>query len=59
MADSPKCRECRDKGVEAQTYKVAGKGAFKCHECGGIFSRDYFNEQEFLWKEKQVWGVSK
>ena len=50
MADSPKCPACLEIGIMAQTYRVAGKGAFKCHECNKAFSIDQFKPIDFTWK---------
>ena len=37
MADSPKCLLCVGQGKSGQTYKVAGKSYFKCHDCKHLY----------------------
>ena len=51
MPDSPKCLTCVDKGRIGQTYKMAGKPFFQCHDCGLVYERSSFDEEAFLWKD--------
>lgn len=51
VPDSPKCPTCFEKGILAQTYKIAGRASFKCQLCKLITNRDGLDSREFEWKE--------
>ena len=50
MPSSPKCPTCLSKGLIAQTYKIAGKQKYQCHDCKRIYDHMEFEEKDFLWK---------
>ena len=51
MPDSPKCLDCLDSGRTGQTYKIAGKASFQCHDCKVIYTAISFEPEAFEWKE--------
>lgn len=54
--DSPKCQDCLFNGKLGQTYKIAGRRAYQCHDCGVIYDQSSFEEIEFKWKtDKAAW----
>lgn len=62
MSDSPRCLKCFDTGKNGQTYKMSGRGLFKCHDCGDIYHHASFEPIEFKWRtdpdEWKVWHKS-
>lgn len=56
LPDSPKCGLCFESGVISQTYKLAGRGQFKCQTCGRLTSALGLDSRELLWKEQpETW----
>lgn len=49
--DSPKCPKCLSRGSAEQTYRVMGKGVFKCLSCKETFPTGAFSEIELKWRE--------
>lgn len=55
--DSPKCLECFKKGFIGQTFKIAGRGLYKCHDCGKLYHQAEFQPIEFVWKsDPETWN---
>lgn len=59
MADCPKCPTCKDKGLDSNTYKMAGKPMVKCGTCKNLFSLGMFEDFAFNWKAQEVKELAK
>ena len=55
--DSPKCLSCIEEGKIGQTYKIAGKAAFKCQSCGQITERESYAPEDFSWRYDDAWLI--
>lgn len=57
---SPKCPDCLEKGVIAQTYHIAGSSLFRCHDCRTMFAYIEFDEIDYTWKsDPEGWKKAK
>ncbi len=56
MPNSPKCPLCLAKGRIAQTYKVSGRGFYRCGVCQSAIPSDMFDTEDFLWlDDSKTW----
>ena len=46
---APKCPLDIDRGIIAQTYRVAGSNLYKCFTCGRSFEKDMFKAIDYRW----------
>ncbi len=53
MPDSPKCIKCLKAGKIGQTYKIAGRGLYRCHDCKYMYHTAEFEPIEFAWKDDE------
>lgn len=56
MPDHPKCPKCVSiPGIHcAQTYKMAGRQVYICHDCNRSFKGEDFDPIEFEWRTNKA-----